>query len=266
VPDHERVESSWVEELYHYAEYYQGERQHIELPLEKARKRMRSTEVPLNAILNITLSLLPASIIERLMRTFLADQSARFGGLALTRPYTDDPRLGHTVQPDVSLQSETARVFIELKVSARFSLEQVQKYVLLHALLNKGQSSSQVPFLFLLSPRQLFDQWKTGDREQLFAGGGSPEDLLDHLKAVTFPEKLGAHELTKTEHEQVGQILGTLRVGATTWQSFGDSICAEATRVQSETAVEAADTLRKLLEDLLAELGHRELWKANQSR
>jgi hypothetical protein len=39
-------------------------------------------------------------------------------------------------QPDVLIESDGARVFIEVKVDAKVKLEQVQKYALLHATMN----------------------------------------------------------------------------------------------------------------------------------
>jgi hypothetical protein len=263
VSDQKRVEPSWVEELYRYAEYYHGERQHLMGPRDKVRERMRRTEVPLNAILNIALRLLPASITERLLQIFLADHSTSFGALALRHPYADDPILGHTVQPDVSLKSETARVFIELKVNATFSLEQVQKYVLLHAPWNDKRGAGRLPFLLLLSPRQLYDQWEIRERGPVLLPGAGPEDLLSYLRAKPFPAKLGNHLLSMLDQERVSHVLSTLRVGATTWQPLADAVQCELSRCQDRSIAEAEDTTWKLLKDLLGNLNHRNLWKSS---
>jgi hypothetical protein len=230
--DQKTIEASWIEELYRYAEYYHGERQHLTGPREEVRERMRRTEVPLNAILNITLRLLPDSSTGRLLGIFLTEPRVHFGSLALTRLHPDDAKLRHTVQPDVSLESETARVFIELKVSARCTLQQVQKYVLLHALRNNGTGAGKVPFLLFLSPRRLYNQWEPGERDPVFAMGKGPEGLLEHLRATAFPE----------------------------------AVHAESVKLQSGSAGEAENTLCKLLDDLLADLDRRGLCKTNQRR
>jgi hypothetical protein len=57
------------------------------------------------------------------------------------------------IQPDVHLESDVSRVFIELKVDARLTLSQLNKYALLHRTLDE-QGGAKRSYILLLVKRQ----------------------------------------------------------------------------------------------------------------
>jgi len=263
--------NSWVEQLYQYVEYYYWAPNDLNkqsIPgktgfaeLEEVRQKMRRNEVPLNAIFNISLRLLPSRITNRLLACFVVDSSTNFGdGFELVSIEGWGKDLANFTQPDVVLESDTTRVFIELKVNAPFSQGQVHKYVFLHALWNMTAQKHKKPYLFFLSPRELYHQWGMPEREVIFREGTSANDLLNYMRAIPLPIKLGNKESTTSLHEEASRVFETLELGSATWHSVGACLQSELERFNKENRGEDKEVIAKLIGDLLDELDSRKLW------
>ncbi|MGV8041962.1 MAG: hypothetical protein AB2L07_18515 [Thermoanaerobaculaceae bacterium] len=117
----------WPELIYRFVEHYRWEPQHLGPTTAAFYRKVRSQEVPLNLLFNLLLLMMPADAVRQLLRSALA--------LSVDGPdlRVVTPRDKAFAQPDLHLESASERVLIEVKVDARLDLEQVQKYLLLHA-------------------------------------------------------------------------------------------------------------------------------------
>jgi hypothetical protein len=66
-------------------------------------------------------------------------------------------------QPDVLIESDEARIFIEVKVDSGVKLEQVQKYALLHATMNIQKKRR--PYLMFLT-KDPFPEWWSPSKDR----------------------------------------------------------------------------------------------------
>jgi hypothetical protein len=269
--------NSWIEQVYQYVEYYYGTPNDLgkqSIPgrtgraeQDRVKTKMRHSEVPLNAILNISLCLLPSRIINRLLNCFLVDRVVDFGRkfeMVDISNWTDPARIRNFTQPDVALESDESRVFIELKVNARFTLSQVQKYLALHTLWEKKDGPGKQPYLFFLSPQDFYHQWDRKSPTKL-REGSELQDLHEHLRPIHLPGKLGNLEITADLRQNIAQTLERLTLGSATWQSIGQRLQSEIDGSTNAVLGNTDDTASKLISDLLNDLGNRKLWMRKQS-
>ncbi len=147
--------------------------------------------------------------------------------LALKTPCDHD-----FVQPDVHLESETSRVFIEVKTKAELELKQIKKYVRLHTKLDETGGAKRAYVLFLVKP----DVLTLADVKQSF----TPARAGEGLAALLRPEA------------------GEITFGSTTWAAFAGTLAEEMERRCAEQT-ESAEMLRALIGDFLADLQTRDL-------
>lgn len=228
----------WPELTYRYVEHYYWEPQHLrpkqpsakrrgESGVEAVYRKLRKQEVPLNYLLNVLLRLAPSSLRGACLRPFGIDPGETLGALSLMTP-RDWP----TIQPDVHLESSMARVFIEVKVDAPLTSEQVKKYVDLHAALDADAGTSKAAYVLFLVRRA----------ELLLAD----MDLkMPHSRVrVELPSALP--ELQRSN----------VTFGSTNWARFGATLTQEAARPRDG---EANEMVSVLLGDFLQDLGVRGL-------
>ncbi|MGQ0601275.1 MAG: hypothetical protein ACT4QE_06205 [Anaerolineales bacterium] len=264
-------QNSWVEQLYQHAEYYYwvpnalgkqsipGQRGYAKL--EKIRRKMRSTEVPLNTVFNVLLRLLPDRLLSNLLVRFTADNGMDLGkNFELVDTSSWEIDLGNFVQPDVTLESDAARVFIELKVEDHFSIQQAQKYIFLHALWVIASGKQKQPCLLFLSPKSLHSQWQPSERSMAFAAERNAADLLKFLKSTDLPTTLGNKPSTVYLHEHASRILDTLILGSATWRTVGHCLYGEMQNLTGNALSDSHETVAKLIQDFLVELKSRKLW------
>lgn len=235
----------WPELTYRYVEHYYWEPQHLfrgantnvsgEKSIEKVYQRLRSQEVPLNYLLNVLLRIAPSSIRNRCLESFNVDSSdPGLSSLTVKTPWDYA-----TIQPDVHLESPTARVFIEVKVKAHLTLKQIDKYVDLHKKLDKDKVNPKSQYvLFLVKP----DLLRLKDIEQSF------------------------------DHHNTNQALGTMlgpkatgvTFGSTTWANFAMALNKELDLRLGEQS-DATEMLTTLIGDFLNDLKSRNLYSPSSS-
>ncbi|CUS04891.2 protein of unknown function [Candidatus Promineifilum breve] len=233
-------DDGWPELTYRYIEHYAWEPQHLLLrPRDLARlrgqarikevyRRLRHEEVPLNYLLNVLLRLVPSTIRRECLKPFGIGQSdAGLASLTLRTPWDYK-----NIQPDVHLESATARVFIEAKVDARLTLEQIKKYVTLHTDLDEKGGVKQHYVLFLVKSRSL----RITDIKQSF----------DHESTGSaIPALLDAND-------------GGITFGSTSWSKFGQTLQDELERRRKQED-ESNEMLATLIGDFLIDLKTRGL-------
>ncbi len=196
-----------------------------------ARDRMQAEEVPLNYFLNVLLRLAPASIRRACLEPFGIDLAeSGLDSLVLQTP-GEFKGVGLKTQPDVHLESETARVFIEVKIKDKtpLTLQQIEKYVQLH---NQLDEAKQRYLLFLVKPNELRIAGVRGN----FTRDNMGQLLAPHLS----PEA------------------GSVTFGYASWAALAQKLTEERGRRQ-DSSDEAAEMLQILIGDFLADLERREL-------
>ena len=136
------------------------------------------------------------------------------------------------IQPDVHLESDVSRVFIELKVDARLTLSQLNKYVLLHRTLNE-QRGIKRSYIVLLVKQQTI--------------------MLADVK-----KRFNCHDAATVIPGLIESGIGETVFGATTWDAFGHKLLEELNRRQ-EQKNEASEMLSVVINDFLADLDARGL-------
>jgi hypothetical protein len=196
----------WPELTYRYIEHYAWEPQQLLLTshgtaglrgqerIQKVYEKLRRQEVPLNYLLNLLLRLVPSTIRRECLEPFGIDLSdPGLSTLFLRTPWDYDH-----IQPDVHMESETTRVFIEVKLNAPLTLEQIKKYVKL-AKPDSSDNNTKRPYvLFLVKSATL----TIGDIKQSFAHDSSGWAVAAQLDAK-------ANGIT---------------FGSTSWTTFGQAL------------------------------------------
>ena len=265
------VKYPWIEQLYKYVEYYYWEPQQLskqQIPgqtggaaFKNVRQKMRCHEVPLNAIFNITVSLLPSRILNQLLNCFTRSKTVNFGKpikLVDIYPQINDP--GNFAQPDLVLESDTTRILVELKVGAVFNIAQIYKYLFLHVLWNEQTGVRKKPYLFLLSPKELYNQWKASEKEVIFVEGKEADEVLKYLRRTALPAHLNSINSSTNLHKEAQLVLESLEVGFATWNTVGNLLKEESDRLNGRELSDGEEIIDKLVDDLLTELKNRQLW------
>ena len=177
--------------------------------MKEFRETIRRIEVPLNYYFLLLLRMSPASTIRRLLGPFGLDgllASEHFGLEAL-----EDTNF---TQPDVRLESKRARIYIEIKrKGGKIALEQVQKYLLLHADMDTRYGRKD-PYLLFLTPGPFASYWRPHGACQ-----GDIQAFLNHETEVP----LGALEagVASDVLARYSEVRGAVRYGAATWNEVG---------------------------------------------
>jgi hypothetical protein len=142
------------------------------------------------------------------------------------------------------------RAFIEVKVDAPIELEQVQRYLLLHALMDVLHGPKR-PYLLFLTKKEFNKCWKPARERSVCT---DVQSFLQRLTADDVPEKL-ARKLPKAQAKdtlaQYEVVKRGAVYGATTWASVGECL------VRAQTG--AGNVERGLIHDFVKDLSKREL-------
>lgn len=168
----------WPEFVYRYVEHYRWEPQHLGSTVDDFYAKIRRQEVPLNFLFNMLLYALPASYRRQLLG--LAGVLNEAGPPLVVRNSRDRS----FVQADMELDSELERVFVELKVTAKTGLDQVQKYLMLHALMAAEDGVSRQPSLIFVTKNTFPQHWR--GKEPL----NTPDALAPLLRGEALLKKL----------------------------------------------------------------------------
>jgi len=199
------------------------------MPWPEVWAALRKRETPLNHLMNIFFRLAPEALSAEILRLGLPN-------FALEQPSMLNLR-GHPVtgmcQPDFAFACGGALVFLEMKVSAKLSTEQVAKYALAAAVIHPEGPTG----LICLGPAAKL----TGadDYQAKLAAG---EDLINP-KLQRWREKLGVSE------HAMRHAMGKLNIGKMSYASFYGALTADLLRTPS-----ADETRRKLVLGMAATL------------
>lgn len=270
----EKVKNSWVEQLYKYTEFYYWELGHLNKKaieskkgiesFREVQKNIRSREVPLNAILNITMRLLPRQIITKMLKNIVSKDIEFGNNLEFVDIYERIGAFKDYTQPDMVFESENSRIFIELKIDANLTIDQVYKYIFLHGLWRYRTNVSKKPYILFITKKDLVKQWKPNERKDLFINGKENfNGILEFIKANELPTKLGKAANLKYLHEDVKKIIEELEFGLIKWNDLGNLFKKEVEELNKRKLSCGDETLYKLISDLLIDLQNRGLWKEN---
>ena len=138
-------QGTWPELMYRFIEHYKWEPQHLEGTVEEFDARIRRQEVPLNFMLNMLLRCSSAVTIASMLEAFQPYYQHAVANLELKFPWE-----AKSVQPDVRLESNNVRIFIEVKVDAAIKIDQVRKYLLLHRKMDERFGKKE-PYVFFFN-------------------------------------------------------------------------------------------------------------------
>ena len=263
---HARIDrDTWPEHIYRYVEHYFWEPQHLiktgssrlgtiargERSIDAFYRLIRSHEVPLNLLMNLFLRVAPSRVRTNLLRLFVPGGSQLQGRMELL--FAEDQTY---TQPDLLLESETERVLIEMKVDASLDLQQVEKYVVLHAATNRTVCQKR-PFLLFLTRDTVSKHWKPRSAEHEIAGQGVERYLQRELVSSSIAPAL--LKRARVSAAELSKLLAQLKIGETTWQRVGSTIALEAKDI-AQAGGELAEVFGTLATDFLSDLGRRGLW------
>jgi hypothetical protein len=207
------------------------------------REKIRRREPPLNCVLNLLLAWCATGTLERIIGTFRGGSFAG-EGLRLVFP----PERNFT-QADVCLESATSRVFIEAKIFARTSPEQVQKYLLLQAVLDR--EVSRTPYLFFLTAGDFNKSWPLPEGSSV---------LTEAISAATSYGQLPAKLRSISSEADYETARSRISYGHATWNDLGDCIAC----IAAEWSLAGRSNEARVLTDFTAELAARSLWKPKE--
>lgn len=239
--------STWPELVYRFVEHYKWEPQHLNGSVNAFYQRIRSHEVPLNFLLNLLLRWSPSETIALFLDQFGVDLT----GLDRTRLHLKHPWSTKYTQPDVRIESDAARIFIEVKVGASIKIEQVHRYLLLHAEMNSRFGKKQ-PYLFFLTETNFQNCWRPL-RETL-----SFENLDDFLK-LRIDQTRNLETVTKLRRlndasTQYESVVRDVKYGSATWASIGECLALRRSQCLNDSAREVE---ARALNDFLMDLTRR---------
>jgi hypothetical protein len=261
-------EINWVDEIYHYGEAIFEEPQRINRQANKKKMtpreaiaKLKRWEVSLNIPFNILMRLLPLRIKEDVLNSFLKDK-VEFKNPKLTNIYSIIGYMDGLTQPDATLSSENSNLFIELKIDANITLQQVTKYFLAHSFWTEKEDKTKKNYLLFLGKDSLKKQWVANERSLIFGDGD--DDLLN-LRDFLIKRDISEYgsDLKDQYKKQVDenkskfkQICESTIIGWSSWKEMGDLLKEKSNNLDSVRD----ETVKILIEDFLDELKERKLW------
>jgi hypothetical protein len=208
-------DNSFSELLYRFIAHYKWEPQHLLGSVKEFEDRVRLQEVPLNFLLNTFFRFSSSGTIK----SILAESGFADAELAPQTLELKFPSETKFIQPDVLIESDEVRVFIEVKVDSRVKLEQVQKYALLHATMNILKKKR--PYLMFLTKYPFPEWWSPSkDRSSSVDFRGFLGGRLAEAQSFEFLKR-APDEATLKEYEEVKR---SIQFGVHTWNSFGNHL------------------------------------------
>jgi hypothetical protein len=242
---HGKDRSRWPELLYRLVEHYKGEPQWLKgMSFEQFYKMIRRHEPPLNCLFNVLLRCSSSETILSILRQFGLNDLPANEQFQSEYPWEND-----FVQPDVRIESKNARLFIEVKVVAPIKLEQVLKYLALHALMDT-EAGEKRPYLLFLTAKQFKKCW-TPAREARTA-----DNVQDFLKQKT-TDGTAPDFVKKKTIARYEAVKKEVIYGVATWSAVGKCLKQISSQWHNEDSHEIES---RILDDFLHDLGARGLW------
>jgi hypothetical protein len=242
----------WPETVYRYVEHYKWEPQHLcrGKSTKTFHDKIRKQEPPLNFLLNMLFVAMPESWMSTVLGSMsVSPKVATPHGLVQRFPVEISK-----CQPDVRLESDTHRVFIECKIDAYSDSTQMLKYLLLSAYLDKHETPKE-PWILYLSSESMATHWNLASERVTLKFGGT--DALRSILSTADLSVLGTGKMAREFKARVEFLRSKVVVGHATWQQFGS-------KLQLCAAIEKPSDLEKPLcrmaNDFLVDLRQRQLW------
>ena len=261
-------EVRWVNEIYNYGMAIFDTPQMINRQVNKKEMspnevfdKLRRWEVSLNIPFNILIRLLPTSIKKEMLNLFFKDQ-VEPENIKLVNFYGIVGYMDGLTQPDVALSSEDSNIFIELKINAPITLQQVTKYFLAHLFWNEKEDKTKKHYLLFLGKDSLKKQWAPKERNLIFSDGDDNiVDLHNFLIKRDISESesdlKGRYKKQVSENkEKFKQICENTIIGWSSWKEIGDLLKEKSNGLDPVRD----ETVKILIEDFLDELKERKLW------
>jgi|TARA_Y100000294_G_C8519841_1_gene322413 hypothetical protein len=248
----------WNNEYYDNLEFFYWEPQHLGRmknpesdiqSVEDAVKHLRHMEVCLNHQMNLFFQLAPKSYQVRLFETC-------FGGrfdddwTLVGREFEELWSVQALTQPDLFFAGRTSNVCIELKLSAKLSLEQVLKYVYLNMLEQQHSGTSKQYFLLFMGRGGFENQWT-----EKFADIGSMRSELSTVRLSESPK--GWASRFEGLDDQIFEAAEDTSMYFMNYEAFAASLVDFRDGIDSSSPY--AETMTKLFDGMLAELRERGL-------
>jgi hypothetical protein len=252
------MNSNWLDSYYEALEFFYWEPQHIGRKknvvgefntIDKVVRHLRKIEVTLNHNISQFLLLAPKSLHRRLYNNLFA-RNFNLPFAMHGRGVDDHFELANAMQPDFLFISDNEVISIEMKVSAKSSIDQVLKYALLGLAVEIKSSSPRGHYLGFLGSGEFRDQWK-----EKFRTIADLRQVLDTVDVGLFltkqPIRFRAFEA------RLREIVNEIEFGFINYEDFAEVLRLGAP-VETDNS-QGAEVYRNLIHGLLSELTLREL-------
>jgi hypothetical protein len=157
-------------------------------------------------------------------------------------------------QPDVRLESDSHRVFIECKVDASSDTVQMVKYLALSAFLDDKESPKR-PWILYLSAGSLAAHWEPASERVLLQTGGA--DALRALLRAADMSVLGSGKQIRALRDSIDPLRTAAVLGHSTWTQFCEALQRCAT-IENPSDLERP--LCRIANDFIIDLVRRGLY------
>ncbi|MGD9837958.1 MAG: hypothetical protein AB7F72_04480 [Afipia sp.] len=228
--------------LYRFIAHYKWEPQHLRGSMEEFDERLRRQEVPLNFLLNALFRYSSSETISFLLQSMGCSVAENFE--------LKFPRETAFTQPDVLIESDDVRVFIEVKVDSRVDLQQIQKYLLLHAFMDAQEKKK--PVLLLLTKSKFPKCWSPPQERSDLDIRSFLSKALNQSNAPEFRGLSSAGDVLKDYDDVRSRIV----FGESSWNEFGGYLrqCVAKLKHLPRSEVEV-----RVIEDFIVDLEQRKL-------
>lgn len=251
------VSEHWVNLYYEALTFYFWEPQHLGRSkaantklntLAKVMTHVESLEVSLNHLLKQFFYLAPDSLRNKLFVQILGHAST---GSYFMQGREEDLKLRNAMQPDFLFTSPGQTVSIEMKLNAKATLKQIQKYALLALAVELSDGRQRDHALVLLGPGSFVSLW-AGAQFQ------TPQALCEALIVNSSIDFLNRYpKLFSSQLERYRGILRSLDVAFVTYSDLYKYILQFGPNEHDLTP--GAEVYRKLIRGLGHELDRRKL-------
>ena len=252
------MERSWTDsyfdslEFFYWEPQHLGRKKHADSRLDsiiKVREHLRVMEVTLNHNFSQFLSLAPREfrrqLFQRIFSSPFEDDYVMHG-----RGVEEVYGLPQSTQPDLFFTSPNQVVSLEMKLSAKSSIEQVIKYALLGLADEIASGQEKHHYLVFLSPGAFSSLWKEGWNDV-----GQLTSMLHKADIASFLEK--QPNKFRARLNRLRRIVETLTLGHLTYKDVTEFLHG----IESSTTSNGggAEVYRKLINGLVGELKLRNL-------